>query len=281
MAIRNIVLMLAHASCVTSRDHGESYLWRRQMVTGAASLTMTLTVPGLITKRDHIVRTEPLKPYLASKAIWCTVRLADPLIAASLVRRHRHRKHERPSTRSRVLIAMAGVSGVRHSLWALHTLKKPWPLWISLPVSVGNTFINWLHVRAALEREDECPDGDTEPLGAVAALGILCFVVGSYLETASELQRLAFKANPANAGQLCTVGLWRGAAHINYFGYALWRTGIGLVSAPPWSVAYGIAHLVDFRLRGVPLLRRHMRARYGSAWDEYAAQTAVLVPGVL
>ena len=88
-------------------------------------------------------------------------------------------------------------------------------------------------------------------------------------------------ASPTNTGKLCTSGLWSRAAHINYAGYVLWRTGIGMVSAPPWSIAYGIAHLLDFRLRAVPLLRRHMRARYGDEWDAYAAKTAVIVPGLL
>lgn len=249
------------------------------MAIGAASLTMTMTVPGIISEKDHIIRTTPINPYIMSRVAWCVVRLADPLVCGALVRRHNRNAGRKVSTRSAVLVAMAAVSGVRHAVWAAVVLKKPWPLWISLPVGLGNTLINWLHCRASLEREDE--HGDSEPMSALAAFGVAFFLVGSWFETASELQRIAFHSDPANAGKLCTRGLWRFAAHINYMGYAMWRTGIGMVSAPPWSVAYGIAHLLDFRLRAVPLLRRHMRARYGEEWDEYAARTSILVPGLL
>ena len=284
--IRNDGLTLAVIASLGAPPSPPPKFWRKQMLAGAASLTMTMTIPGIVTHQDHIIRTTPMKPYMASRAIWCAVRLADPVLVHGLAQRHnRYRKRSKPSARSAILVAMSAVSGVRHSIWAVVITKKPWPLWISVPVSVANTWINWLHCRASLEREDERADatGDdhAEPLGALAAVGVACFVAGSYLESASELQRLAFRAHPSNAGELCTVGLWSRAAHINYLGYVLWRTGIGMVSAPPWSLAYGAAHMLDFRLRAVPLLRRHMRERYGEVWEQYAAKTAVLVPGLL
>jgi len=44
-------------------------------------------------------------------------------------------------------------------------------------------------------------------VGLVTVLGVLLYVVGSYLNTASELQRKWWKENPQNAGHLLTGGL--------------------------------------------------------------------------
>jgi len=270
---------MAASSTPRHTEERPSHAWRQKMAGGAAAYTLSLTVPGRLLNYDHILRTDPMMSYTSSKVAWCGVRLADPLLCAALVRKHTRQARRQSSSRSAVLVAMAAVSGGRHAFWALAMLKKPWPLWShSLPVALFNSFLNWCHCRVSLEREDEHGE---ESLGGLACVGIVAFMLGSYLETASEVQRAAFKAKPSNAGKPCTTGLWRHAAHINYLGYAMWRTAIGMVSAPPWSLGYGVAMLLDFRLRAVPLLRQHMHAKYGRAWDDYAARTAIFVPGVV
>ena len=58
-------------------------------------------------------------------------------------------------------------------------------------------------------------------------------------------------------------------------------TGIGLVTAPPHTLAFGLYHAIDFRLRAIPLLDAHMEAKYGDEWRSYASRTKRLVPFVL
>lgn len=49
-------------------------------------------------------------------------------------------------------------------------------------------------------------------------LGITIYLVGSYLNTGSELQRFIWKKNPNNKGKLYTIKLFSHSMHINYFG---------------------------------------------------------------
>ena len=257
----------------------------------AGSLTLATTLPGIVTGRDHIIRADAKGNFFAvSKAVWCIVRLLNPL--SCLVFGFRGPVSIPRSPRRRVLLAMSCVSGMRHAFWACFILRKPWPLLpLSLPVALLNNFFDALHCRCAVERERES-GGASDALGPVACLGMVLFALGSCLETASELQRERFikkraqeadkKASSSEVKKrLCTTGLWSLAAHINYLGYALWRLGIGLVSAPPHTAALGVAHFLDFQLRAVPLLRRHLGERYGEEWYDYAKRTRVLVPGVI
>ena len=68
-----------------------------------------------------------------------------------------------------------------------------------------------------------------EPINLVTILGLALFVLGSYLNTASEYMRHVWKRRPENAGKLYTGGLFRYARHINYFGDDLLGTGFALV----------------------------------------------------
>ena len=49
-------------------------------------------------------------------------------------------------------------------------------------------------------------------LAPVQLGGILAFLIGLWLETAADFQKWAFKADPANQGAFCDVGVWRLAA---------------------------------------------------------------------
>ena len=53
------------------------------------------------------------------------------------------------------------------------------------------------------------------------------------------------------------------------------------MTAPPHTLAYGVYHAIDFRLRAIPLLAGHMEAKYGDAWRSYTSRTKRLIPFVL
>ncbi|QJY50144.1 DUF1295 domain-containing protein [Pseudonocardia broussonetiae] len=87
----------------------------------------------------------------------------------------------------------------------------------------------------------------------VTVLGVLSWAVGFFFETVGDAQLAAFKADPANRGQVMDRGLWRYTRHPNYFGDAAVWWGltllalhhpaglIGLVSAAlmTWLLARG------------------------------------------
>lgn len=117
-------------------------------------------------------------------------------------------------------------------------------------------------------------------LGWLAGVGIALFVLGSFLNTGSELQRKRFKDDPANAGKLYTRGLFGLARHINFFGDTLWVTGWALLTMNPWSALIPIALTAGFVFGFIPDLARHLRAKYGAQYDEWAKRTKAFVPFV-
>ena len=297
-----------HRPATTGSVQKRDTVWRRSAVGSAASFSLMLTVPGVLLRRDHIIRSDPTpeRSYAVSKAVWALIRILNPVTCWFFgFPRENGPRREQLSMRRRILMAMSFVSGARHAFWGIVLLRKPWPLLhLSLPVAAGNNFVDALHCRCAAERES---DGTDSGLGSLAWVGVALFAAGSALETISELQRHRFieaeakidtpvrekksrfieteaqidtPAKKERSRRLCTSGLWRWSAHINYLGYAMWRLGIGLVSAPPHTAAFGVAHFLDFHIRAVPLLRRHLAARYGKDWKDYSERTKILVPGV-
>lgn len=119
-----------------------------------------------------------------------------------------------------------------------------------------------------------------EPLGLLDHVGIALFVLGSGLNTGSELQRHRFKADPANAGKLYTGGLFRLSMHINFFGDVVWIVAYAILAANPWAFLIPAFTASFFAFYNVPLLDRHLAAHYGAAFTDYAARTKRLIPFV-
>jgi steroid 5-alpha reductase family enzyme len=61
-------------------------------------------------------------------------------------------------------------------------------------------------------------------------IGILLFLTGSFLNTASEYFRFSWKQKKENTGHLYTGGLFKYARHINYFGDIVLFTGMAMVA---------------------------------------------------
>ncbi|CAF1444635.1 unnamed protein product [Rotaria magnacalcarata] len=122
--------------------------------------------------------------------------------------------------------------------------------------------------------------GPSNELGTIQYVGISLFTVGILTELISELQRKRFKDQPANKGKLYTGGLFSLARHINYGGYALWRTGIALTSGSYWLGAFQfIWHLGYFTKLSVPDLAGYCSKKYGDDWKKFERDTpSILFP---
>lgn len=118
------------------------------------------------------------------------------------------------------------------------------------------------------------------PIGIWDTLAIAIFLFGSYLNTASELQRHFFKANPNNQGKLFTGGLFAHSMHINFFGDILWVSAYAIITQNIWSSTIVIFITLFFALFNVPMLDNYLAPRYGKEFDDYAARTKRLVPFV-
>ncbi len=87
------------------------------------------------------------------------------------------------------------------------------------------------------------------------------WIVGLVLETVSDFQKLFFKADKANKGKWCDVGLWKYSRHPNYFGEILLWWGIFIGATPvlrgvQYTAIFGpvfITFILLF-LSGMPIL---------------------------
>lgn len=117
-------------------------------------------------------------------------------------------------------------------------------------------------------------------VGVLPWLGVVLYLVGSYLNTGSEYQRKLWKQVPEHQGKLYTQGLFRYSMHINYFGDVVLFTGFALVTGRAWAFVIPLIMTSMFTFVNIPSLDRYLARRYGAAFEEYAGRTAKLVPFV-
>ena len=121
---------------------------------------------------------------------------------------------------------------------------------------------------------------EPRPVGVLEILAIALFLVGSYLNTGSELQRKRFKDKPEHQGLLFTQGLFRYARHINYFGDTLWVTAWAIMTRNLWSFIIPVALAGAFVFAFIPSLTKHLKARYGEQFEVWAKTTRAFIPFV-
>jgi protein-S-isoprenylcysteine O-methyltransferase Ste14 len=96
-------------------------------------------------------------------------------------------------------------------------------------------------------------------------VGASLFVIGITTELGSEMQRAAFKRDPANKGKIYDGGLFGLSRHINYFGYTLWRSGYALAAGGwVWGATVAAWFTFDFTQRAIPVLQDYLEERVSS-----------------
>ena len=123
--------------------------------------------------------------------------------------------------------------------------------------------------------------------GIVDGLGLLVFMAAIAGETIADRQLAAFRANPANKGRVCDVGLWGWSRHPNYFFEWLTWIAFALIAlnpfgAWPWGFVALLGPLQMYWLlahaSGVPPLEAHMLKSRGAAFADYQARVSVFFP---
>ncbi|KAI8717063.1 S5A-REDUCTASE domain-containing protein [Fusarium sp. LHS14.1] len=119
----------------------------------------------------------------------------------------------------------------------------------------------------------------TSPL-LLSAVGF--YLIGLLTEAVSEIQRTAFKRDPANKGKPYAGGLFSLARHVNYGGYTIWRSAYALASGGwAWGIAVFAFFFYDFAARGVPVLDAYLSGRYKEQWKAIKARVPYrLIPGI-
>ena len=119
---------------------------------------------------------------------------------------------------------------------------------------------------------------NTTGFGMLDYLGILLFIIGSYLNTYSEFQRRRFKKDPNNKGKLYTLGLFQFARHINYFGDMCWVIGWAIVTHNIWSIFIPILLTLGFIFLFIPELSRYLETNYADEYLDWKKETKKLIP---
>jgi protein-S-isoprenylcysteine O-methyltransferase Ste14 len=118
----------------------------------------------------------------------------------------------------------------------------------------------------------------SKPVGSIEVVGILLFLCGSYLNTASEYLRFSWKQEAENAGRIYTGGLFKYAMNINYFGDIVLFTGLAAIAHQVKLLIVPASMGLIFVLILIPLKEKYLKQKYGPAFVEYAAKTKKLIP---
>lgn len=113
-------------------------------------------------------------------------------------------------------------------------------------------------------------------------IGVALALTGIAFETIGDAQLEAFRADPANKGQVMDKGLWRYTRHPNYFGdfCAWWGIFIvGVAAGAPWWTVIGPLFLsfTLTRWSGAPLLE-HSLKKHRPGYADYIRRTSGFVP---
>ncbi len=121
------------------------------------------------------------------------------------------------------------------------------------------------------------------PLTTTDLVGAGVWAVGFIGEATADWQLARFKANPANKGRICDVGLWATSRHPNYFFEWLVWIGFALFAwSAPWgwlalSAPAAMLYLL-LRVTGIPATEEAAVKRRGDAYREYQRTTSAFVP---
>lgn len=116
------------------------------------------------------------------------------------------------------------------------------------------------------------------PVGIIEIVGIILFLAGSYLNTASEYKRYAWKRKVENKGHLYTEGLFKYSMHINYFGDIVLFAGLALIAHSISLLIIPLTMALNFVFFIIPGLDKYLAKKYGEEFKEYAQRTKKFIP---
>lgn len=146
--------------------------------------------------------------------------------------------------------------------------KIPWEESISIPLAFALYYIGFALL--VLPKD--------QPVDLLDYFGIAIFITGSFINTFSEMQRHFWKNRPENKGKLYTVGLFKYAIHINYFGDMLWVAAYAILTRNWYSVLIPLFLFVFFVIYNIPKLDNYLAARYKISFEEYRKKTKKFIP---
>lgn len=169
-----------------------------------------------------------------------------------------------------IVFAFSWIVFLRLSFMMFYLLKRriPWEESVNIPMAFALYYIGYSLL--------VLPSG--QPIDVVDYFGIVLFLLGSFINTFSELQRHFWKQRPENKGKLYTQGLFRYSMHINFFGDLLWVSAYAIITRNYYSIAIPLLLFCMFAFFNIPKLDQYLQSRYGRQYDEYRNKTKKFIP---
>lgn len=160
-----------------------------------------------------------------------------------------------------LILLMATGGSLKQIFWILAVSEQQMPAWSA--VFLGLTASGMESLNALLFMYSVPFGGFYVPRTASSmTVGVFSYVLGLFLETASEIQRRNFKRSAKNQGKPYGGGLFSLATNINYGGHVLWKAGSAMASGGwLWGLTNGGALFYDFATRGVPVMDQYCQNR--------------------
>jgi protein-S-isoprenylcysteine O-methyltransferase Ste14 len=117
-------------------------------------------------------------------------------------------------------------------------------------------------------------------IGVVEVIGVLLYILGSYINTHSEYFRYIWKIKEENKGRLYIEGLFSMSMHINYFGDIILFTGFAMITHSLIMFVIPLIMTVNFIFNIIPSLDRYLEKKYGEEFRDYAHKTKKLIPWI-
>jgi steroid 5-alpha reductase family enzyme len=117
----------------------------------------------------------------------------------------------------------------------------------------------------------------------VRIAGVAIWMIAIIGETVADRQLRVFKSDPANAGKVCSVGLWNSSRHPNYFFEWLVWVGVFVFVLPSpfgWTAILGPVVMLWLltRVTGIPMTEEQAVRSKGDAYREYQRTTSAFIP---
>ncbi|HIP51371.1 MAG TPA: DUF1295 domain-containing protein [Campylobacterales bacterium] len=178
--------------------------------------------------------------------------------------------------RAMILLACTSLYFIRHiiTLFYLLVRKVPWAEVFGLSMFIALFEIGLVLIGGGAFREY------TIEFGSLDILAFALLIIGSYLNSFSELQRKWWKADQKNKGHLYTKGLFTHSMHINFFGDVVLFTGWSLFTYNFWTLGLPLLMLLSFIFFHIPTLDGYLRERYSEEFLAYEKRTKKLTPFV-
>ena len=113
-------------------------------------------------------------------------------------------------------------------------------------------------------------------------VGIALWLFAVAGESLADYQLKQFKADSANHGQVCQIGLWHYSRHPNYFfEWLIWLSFFSFALGSPWGIltVYCPALMLYFLLRvtGIPMTEDLAVKTKGEEYRQYQRTTSKFV----